>query len=93
VIFFLITKSFYKLNPLKKRNSTFIRQTPKGSLSLEFYKNDIQLIMEVLTDIFRFLLERKKFWLLPIILVLLLLGALLIFGAESSLGPFIYTLF
>lgn len=40
-----------------------------------------------------FLRERKKFWLMPIILMLLLLGALIIFGQSSALAPFIYTLF
>jgi hypothetical protein len=37
--------------------------------------------------------ERKKFWLAPIILVLLLLGLLLVFGGGSAIAPFIYTLF
>jgi hypothetical protein len=37
--------------------------------------------------------ERKKFWLAPIIVVLLLLGALIVFAQGSSLAPFIYTLF
>lgn len=36
---------------------------------------------------------RKKFWLLPIILVLLLVGALLVFAQGSAVAPFIYTLF
>jgi len=37
--------------------------------------------------------ERKKFWLAPIILVLVLLGALLVLAQGSALAPFIYTLF
>jgi uncharacterized membrane protein YjdF len=37
--------------------------------------------------------ERKKFWLAPIIVVMLLLGALIVFAQGSSLAPFIYTLF
>jgi hypothetical protein len=37
--------------------------------------------------------ERKKFWLAPIILVMILLGALIVFAQGSSLAPFIYTLF
>jgi hypothetical protein len=37
--------------------------------------------------------ERKKFWLLPIILVLLLFGALLVLTEGSAVAPFIYTLF
>ena len=40
-----------------------------------------------------FLRERKKFWLLPIILVMLLFGALMLFAQSSALAPFIYTLF
>ncbi len=40
-----------------------------------------------------FLKTRKKFWLAPIIILLLLLGALIIFTESSALAPFIYTLF
>ena len=40
-----------------------------------------------------FLQARKKFWLLPIVLMLVLLGALIILGEGSALAPFIYTLF
>jgi len=37
--------------------------------------------------------ERKKFWLAPIVVVLLLLGALIVFAQGSAVAPFIYTLF
>ncbi len=40
-----------------------------------------------------FLLERKKWWITPIVLMLLLLGSLLVFTEGSALAPFIYTLF
>lgn len=40
-----------------------------------------------------FLMERKKFWLLPIVVIMLALGALIVFTAGSSLAPFIYTIF
>lgn len=40
-----------------------------------------------------FMKVRKKYWLLPIILVMILLGALLIFTQSSAIAPFIYTLF
>ncbi len=40
-----------------------------------------------------FLRQNKKLWLLPIILVLVLLGALLVFAQSSALAPFIYTIF
>jgi len=36
---------------------------------------------------------RKKFWLLPVIMVMLLLGALIVLGQGSAIAPFIYTLF
>ena len=49
--------------------------------------------MEFLTDLFSFLKERKKFWLLPIILVLLLFGVLIVLTSGSAIAPFIYTLF
>ena len=50
-------------------------------------------MLELLKDLWAFMRERKKFWLAPIIVVLLLLGALLIFAQGSAVAPFIYTLF
>ncbi len=51
--------------------------------------------MDFLKDLWGFLKERKKFWLLPIIITLLLFGALVILtaGSGSAVAPFIYTLF
>jgi len=49
--------------------------------------------MEFLRDIWAFVKERKKFWLMPVIIVLLLLGILIVYAAGSAVGPFIYTLF
>ena len=49
--------------------------------------------MEFLKDLWAFLKERKKYWLKPIIVVLLILGILIIFGGSSSVAPFVYTLF
>ena len=40
-----------------------------------------------------FLRQNKKLWLLPIIVVLFMLGALLVFAQSSALAPFIYTIF
>jgi hypothetical protein len=50
-------------------------------------------MLDFLTDLWAFMRERKKFWLAPIILVMILLGALIVFAQGSSLAPFIYTLF
>lgn len=49
--------------------------------------------MSFASDLWGFLKVRKKFWLLPLITVLVLLGALVIFGGGSAVAPFIYTLF
>ena len=49
--------------------------------------------MEFLKDLWLFMKERKKFWLVPMILVLLLLGLLIVVGGGSAVAPFIYTLF
>ena len=49
--------------------------------------------MEFLKDLFLFMKERKKFWLAPTILVLMIVGFLVVFGGASAIAPFIYTLF
>jgi len=49
--------------------------------------------MEFLNDLWLFMKERKKFWLAPVIVLLLLLGILIVFGGASALAPFIYTIF
>lgn len=46
-----------------------------------------------LKELWDFMRVRKKFWLAPIIIILLLLGALIIFTQGSAVAPFIYTLF
>jgi hypothetical protein len=50
-------------------------------------------MLELLRDLWAFMRERKKFWLAPIILVMLLLGALIVLSQGSAVAPFIYTLF
>jgi hypothetical protein len=49
--------------------------------------------MDFLKDLWGFLTVRKKFWLLPIILVLLLFGGLIVLTAGSAIAPFIYAIF
>lgn len=49
--------------------------------------------MLFLKDLWGFLKVRKKFWMLPIILVLLLFGVLIVLTSGSAIAPFIYTLF
>lgn len=48
---------------------------------------------ELIKELWAFMKVRKKFWLLPIIIVLLLLGGLLVLAQGSAVAPFIYTLF
>jgi hypothetical protein len=48
---------------------------------------------ELVLEFWAFLKERKKFWLLPIVVILCLFGGLLILSQGSALAPFIYTLF
>jgi len=49
--------------------------------------------MEFLKELWAFLLNRKKLWLAPVIIVMLILGGLLILAQGSVVAPFIYTLF
>jgi len=50
-------------------------------------------MLEFLGDLWAFMRERKKYWLAPIVIVMMLLGGLLIFAQGSAVAPFIYTLF
>ena len=49
--------------------------------------------MTLAAELWAFMRERKKWWLLPVIAVLLVVGTLLIFAQGSALAPFIYTIF
>ncbi|MGV6807863.1 MAG: DUF5989 family protein [bacterium] len=50
-------------------------------------------MLELLKDLWGFMKARKKFWLAPIIIIMLLLGALIVMTQGSAVAPFIYTLF
>ncbi len=49
--------------------------------------------MGFLREVWAYARTRKKLWLLPLIMILLLVGALLVFAQGSALAPFIYTIF
>ena len=49
--------------------------------------------MDFLKELWEFIIERKKFWLVPIFIVLLLFGGLIILTQGSAVAPFIYTIF
>lgn len=50
-------------------------------------------MFDLIVDLWGFMKARKKFWLAPIIVVMLLLGLLLVVAQGSAVAPFIYTLF
>lgn len=49
--------------------------------------------LTVISELWQFMKQNKKFWLAPIIIVLVLIGVLLAVAGSSALAPFIYTLF
>lgn len=49
--------------------------------------------MSFIAELWRFLRVRKKFWLLPLVVMMLVLGGLLVLAQGSVIAPFIYTLF
>ncbi|HEV7260016.1 MAG TPA: DUF5989 family protein [Bosea sp. (in: a-proteobacteria)] len=49
--------------------------------------------MSFLSELSEFLLARKKYWLMPIVLLMALLGGLLVLTKGSAIAPFVYTLF
>ena len=49
--------------------------------------------MEFLRDIFGFFAARKKYWLVPIVVILLAFGVLIVLTSGTAIAPFIYTLF
>lgn len=53
----------------------------------------MESILDFFSDLWAFMRERKKYWLLPLIITLVLLGALVILSQSSVIAPFIYTLF
>ncbi len=50
-------------------------------------------VMSIIKELWAFLKERKKFWLFPVIVVMLFLGALIVLAKGSAVAPFIYTIF
>jgi hypothetical protein len=49
--------------------------------------------MSIMKELWQFMRMRKRYWLLPIIILLLLLGLIIVFSESSAIAPFIYTLF
>ena len=53
----------------------------------------MEALFELIKDIWDFMRVRKKYWLAPLIITLVLMGALLVFTQGSVIAPFIYTIF
>ena len=73
-----------------------IPRKPRPPVHLETNSRRIRrlrIMGEFLVELWSFLKQRKKFWLLPIVVCLVLLGSLLVFTSGSVIAPFIYTLF
>ena len=70
---------------------------PVSSAGLEALRTDVLTAimskLRVLREFWDFLRQEKKYWIAPIVLVLLLFGLLLLFAQTSAVAPFIYTLF
>jgi hypothetical protein len=49
--------------------------------------------MEFLRDLWDFLRTRKKYWLIPLIIILLIFAVLIVISSGSAIAPFIYTIF
>ena len=53
----------------------------------------MESFLELISDIWDFLKIRKKYWLAPLIITIVLMGALIVFSQGSVIAPFIYTIF
>jgi len=53
----------------------------------------METLLDLLKDVWDFLKVRKKFWLAPLIITIVLMGALLVFTQGSVVAPFIYSIF
>lgn len=49
--------------------------------------------MEFLRDLWKYMKARKKYWLVPLIIILVFFGFLIVMSSGSAIAPFIYTLF
>ncbi len=49
--------------------------------------------MSTILELIRFIFKRKKYWMLPIIIILIIFGGLIILSQGSAVAPFIYTIF
>ncbi len=55
--------------------------------------NEVRGRLQLVAELWRFLRERRKWWLAPLLVMILLLGGLILFAQLTPLGPLIYTIF
>ncbi len=85
--------------PERKRSSLAKIRYGCAELSRPEPKNHYQehgealLMLELIRDLWQFMRERKKLWLIPVIIIIVLIGLLIYFVEGSAVAPFIYTLF
>jgi hypothetical protein len=70
-----------------------MNQLSPGNGSLNDSRKENMANQSIISEFWEFLKVRKSYWLLPIVVVLLLLGALIVFTQTSAVAPFIYALF
>jgi hypothetical protein len=65
----------------------------KGMVTMKNFIRSMTSNFGVVSELLAFLWQRKLWWLIPMVVVLLVFGLLLVFASASGIGPFIYTLF
>jgi Family of unknown function (DUF5989) len=77
----------------QKRDKKQQRIIPPDGTRSAVKASEVIHMGEFLLELWSFMRERKKFWLLPIVICLVLLGSLIVFTSGTAVAPFIYTLF
>ena len=90
LIFRITGKDTLKLKWNKRVESYWTEMTPQNESSM---KNQFWHYMETLKELLAFLKQRKKYWLWPLFIILILLGTLVVLVEGSALAPFIYSFF
>ena len=81
-------------DPMHRKFDASADKLPRAQqIVAEQTNGETLLMIDLLKDLWAFMKVRKKFWLAPIIIILLLLGALIVLTQGSAVAPFIYTLF
>lgn len=73
-------------------NNKIINKNTVSINELENISNGF-IMLDFLSELFQYMRQRKKYWLVPLILVLVILGGILVLAQGSAVAPFIYTLF